>query len=492
MTVVVQLTLFALAAVVGAASLWWWQRCVIAPADGDDNDDASARLALDRLLQLAECAAGDVCPTTDSLRRELALATDPAERATLEAVAQVLETQQRMRSELDQAEQRLQVQARQLESQAQEVRTDPLTQLANRRAFEDELKARHDELHKNSQPTSLIIFDIDHFKKMNDQFGHLAGDEVLRGVARVIRQKVGGEGVTARYGGEEFAVVLPAKTLPAARETAEMLRRAVSSARFHHAGTELRVTSSFGVAELSIGESQSHLVRRADEALYVSKRNGRNCVHYHDGEKIHRSQTAVDAKPVGAEEIQRFLGPPANASTSTMEHPAAAGVNQTQFLDQMVGCMRLLRSGADTHLSMVLFEIHGLHRITKEQGPEASAVLRRVAAQLIKASLREIDQVTRLGDDLFMVMLAGKKLSDAQELATSISRQTESRLLPGKAAAARLRLTCGVVEAGEHDDLPMILSRAREALERARRLGPGGVYLLDSSGHPPTPVRARS
>lgn len=67
---------------------------------------------------------------------------------------------------------------------------------------------------------------------------------------------------------------------------------------------------------------------------------------------------------------------------------------------------------------MVLFEIHGLHRITKEQGPEASAVLRRVAAQLIKASLREIDQVTRLGDDLFMVMLAGEKLSDAQELAS--------------------------------------------------------------------------
>jgi diguanylate cyclase (GGDEF)-like protein len=150
---------------------------------------------------------------------------------------------------------------------------DGLTQLSNRRHFDDTLALEWRRATRNGMPLSLLLLDIDFFKVFNDERGHQAGDEVLRGVAQVLRDSVHrAADVVARYGGEEFVVLLPETDREHAREMAESLR-----AHIEGLGT---VTASIGVATVMASRegAAEELVKRADEALYEAKRLGRNRV----------------------------------------------------------------------------------------------------------------------------------------------------------------------------------------------------------------------
>ena len=123
------------------------------------------------------------------------------------------------------------------------------------------------------------MLDIDHFKKINDVHGHLAGDHVLKEVARLIQQRIRRDEVLARYGGEEFAVILPETTLEGARALAEGLRERIDQSRFVFQGEVIHVSMSIGVAILQDSDRTSmDLIKRADEKLYEAKRGGRNRV----------------------------------------------------------------------------------------------------------------------------------------------------------------------------------------------------------------------
>jgi diguanylate cyclase len=134
---------------------------------------------------------------------------------------------------------------------------------------------------KSGDPMSLLMTDIDHFKKFNDTFGHLTGDQVLRLVGVAVKQNVKGQDIAARYGGEEFAIILPNTALRAALTVADHVRRAVMTKELmkRSTGEHLgRVTISVGVATLRRGESAQALIERADGCLYAAKRCGRNRV----------------------------------------------------------------------------------------------------------------------------------------------------------------------------------------------------------------------
>ncbi len=156
---------------------------------------------------------------------------------------------------------------------------DGLTQVYNKRYFSDALEHEFARSRRYRHPFSLVLFDIDHFKKVNDSYGHLAGDEVLRHVVGSIKIKVRANDLVARTGGEEFAVILPETDVQGALALAEKLRRAVENERIVHEGTAIAVTISLGVAcfdeELKSAEA---LVRRADQKLYEAKHGGRNRV----------------------------------------------------------------------------------------------------------------------------------------------------------------------------------------------------------------------
>jgi diguanylate cyclase (GGDEF)-like protein len=155
--------------------------------------------------------------------------------------------------------------------------TDELTDLANRRRFMEALQHEVSRSTRFGQPLALVLFDLDHFKRINDRFGHQAGDEVLRATADVIRGRIRETDMAARIGGEEFAVIVAGTGAEGAAAVAESLRRDLSETV--SVGSRPRsVTASFGVAELVRGASGEELVAAADRALYRAKRSGRDTV----------------------------------------------------------------------------------------------------------------------------------------------------------------------------------------------------------------------
>ena len=155
---------------------------------------------------------------------------------------------------------------------------DGLTGAYNKRYFIETIEREMARCLRYDRPLSLIMFDIDHFKKVNDEYGHIAGDYVLRHMCQTIHGRIRQEEVFSRYGGEEFAIILPERSLDKAEQFAEKLRRLVESDMFAFEDEEITITISLGVAELSGHEKVTQLIRQADEALYQAKHNGRNQV----------------------------------------------------------------------------------------------------------------------------------------------------------------------------------------------------------------------
>ena len=160
---------------------------------------------------------------------------------------------------------------------------DGLTRIYNKKYFLDALRKEFAWCVRHQVPLSLVLFDIDHFKKVNDTYGHPAGDHVLQRVAERVSATIRTEDVFARYGGEEFALMLREASEEQAITCAERCRKAVTASDFVFAGTPLRVTISLGVAVLQQGDySQAEdLIAAADRYLYRAKNGGRNRVDAH-------------------------------------------------------------------------------------------------------------------------------------------------------------------------------------------------------------------
>jgi len=156
---------------------------------------------------------------------------------------------------------------------------DGLTQVYNKRYFQETLEREIGRAQRYRRDLSLIMFDIDHFKQVNDNFGHLAGDYVLKQLASVIKGRIRREDVLARYGGEEFAIILPEIDRHNALQFGEKIRRITEKASFKFEDTEIPVTVSVGIASL-IPEVQeaSEFIKLADDNLYAAKTSGRNRV----------------------------------------------------------------------------------------------------------------------------------------------------------------------------------------------------------------------
>lgn len=201
----------------------------------------------------------------------------------VDVLSQVISATENVQDRLVTAEHALQQQATEMATYVSEARTDSLTGLMNRRAIDDELNRRFAEWRRHGGSLSLVLVDVDHFKKFNDTYGHLAGDVVLAGVAHELSESMRESDLVARFGGEEFIALLPSSDSRDATLAAERIRKAIDQKEFYYEGNQLHVTVSCGATEALDGETIESLIHRADDALYASKDAGRNCSHWHDG-----------------------------------------------------------------------------------------------------------------------------------------------------------------------------------------------------------------
>jgi diguanylate cyclase len=257
----------------------------------DRVDEVGARIVgeIEQVMTMIDAAIGQSTDFSQSLagaqqeiissgdRDQLRFIVETLVRATKE----VEEANQTLQKRLVDSREEISVLQENLEVVRTESLTDPLTTLANRKFFEESIKRFVEEAATKDIPLSVILTDIDHFKKFNDTYGHLTGDQVLRLVAIALKQNVKGQDVAARYGGEEFVVLLPKTALMAAVTVADHIRRAVMGKELMRRSTGEtlgRVTISLGVANWRKGDTVGTLLERADACLYAAKRSGRNCV----------------------------------------------------------------------------------------------------------------------------------------------------------------------------------------------------------------------
>ena len=165
-----------------------------------------------------------------------------------------------------------------LEVQRQKALLDPLTGLPNRAAWSERLDHEVNAWHQRGNSLSLAMLDLDHFKRINDGYGHLAGDKVLKIIANVLRKRLRPTDFIARFGGEEFVLLMPNSPLADALAVGEVLRGAIEACPFHFKGEPVTVTVSMGVAQFLPGERSDLALKRADAALYRAKAAGRNQV----------------------------------------------------------------------------------------------------------------------------------------------------------------------------------------------------------------------
>ncbi|MGE4294709.1 MAG: diguanylate cyclase [Campylobacterales bacterium] len=206
-------------------------------------------------------------------------------------------------------EQKVRETGRLLSQELEQIKTvgtvDPLTGLFNRQIFNELLRREIARAKRHGDPLSLLVLDIDHFKRVNDTFGHLAGDRVLEGLAKELTATLRTSDLLSRWGGEEFAVLLPHTDCEGARQAAEKLRQAVETCEFEGPG---RITISIGAATWQTGEEMDAFFDRADRALYEAKKQGRNRV------------CSLEAQPGKIDEVGHIVGHHGGVDRAGLDH----------------------------------------------------------------------------------------------------------------------------------------------------------------------------
>lgn len=236
---------------------------------------AQANASANSYSGLLQSATGDLAGGVSS--EHLASLTDNL----LQETRKMQTTNSALEDRLDTARDHIANLQQELEAARRENMIDPLTKISNRKAFDRAMDTMIQDAVSKSQIFSLIMLDIDHFKKFNDSFGHTTGDQVLRLVGSTLETQTKDVDLAARYGGEEFAVILPGAKLGEAVEVAERLRLGVRSRQLLKRSTQEslgKISASFGVAEYQPGDSATSIIDRADACLYAAKNNGRNQV----------------------------------------------------------------------------------------------------------------------------------------------------------------------------------------------------------------------
>lgn len=285
---------------------------------------------------------------------------------------------------------------------------DALTGCFNRRSLIEQLEADWRSFHEKKNSIAVVMLDVDHFKKLNDNFGHAVGDEVLKDVARVIRDSVGDQGFVGRYGGEEFCAIITGQTTIRSLEIAEGIRRAIQ----HELSDPYHVTASFGVCTTcEFPSTYKDLIERADQALYAAKQAGRNQVRLWDSSMVEEVESC-NSKPVVTKVNLSLVQQPISYQAVASLHAALAyrdadtALHSQRVSELCVAVGRGLMSVGDLYV----LEIAGLlHDIGKVGIPD-SVLLK--PGKLTENEWKIMEAHARIGVEIIDSAFESKTLSD--------------------------------------------------------------------------------
>jgi diguanylate cyclase (GGDEF)-like protein len=354
---------------------------------------------------------------------------------------------------------------------ASAARTDGLTGLLNRRTLDEELNRCLADYRRRGRPSALLMVDVDHFKRFNDQHGHVVGDVVLKHVADVLLAHSRETDIVARFGGEEFAVVLLGATVTAVRKRAEQARAAIGQTLVEVEGKQLRVTASAGLAETSEQDTVVSFLARADAALYAAKHGGRDCGFANDGQQTSRLMGA-------AEEAAALASDPAISEEQRLEvELAAEQFGDSTFVANIARRIAEWRRGGAT-FSIVLGRLERTGLLPGDDDERACHEALRLVCKSAPAYLRDMDLTTRWMGDGVAILLPGAAANEAVRIARRLRSGLESHEIQVDEQLIKLRLNLGVAEGIEGNDAHRVLSRAWQAVD-AGADSPAGVHLHD-------------
>ena len=472
---------------VGLAAGWYLhasrsgRRVVETPVDKEQSErserDAQQRRReaielIERVKTLAQGIATDVEQHNESVQYAnselVALGFESDDVMVI--LTRVIEANRVLNRKLEIAEDRLFEQATMIQNVAQEANTDAMTGISNRRCFDKAMSEAKAKFDREGTPVTVMMVDVDHFKRFNDTHGHVAGDCVLRYVARTLARKTRKRGLACRYGGEEFGVIFPGETLEQCMEWAETTRAAISSGEVEFQGQVFRVTASAGLAQIQMSESYETLVTRADDALYQAKQAGRDRCYRHDGNLIHPVTPSHDSDSRG------------EPSETNSESEAFSGLSSAiAFKDDIRRRVAEWKRGGPT-VSLVVIKIDDWMEILTSRGPETAELVMRATVQFLKASVRDMDNIAVLGEGRFAALFPSARLENTQKIAERLRSAISRCEVNAAQGRVQFSVSIGITELIIGDTAELFIERADLAAAEAASQG-GNICLLHDGDH---------
>jgi diguanylate cyclase (GGDEF)-like protein len=356
---------------------------------------------------------------------------------------------------------------------------DELTGSHNRRYLIGLIEQERERVVKGAKPFCVCLLDIDFFKRINDTYGHAAGDAVLRSFAVTVQKQIRENDAFGRYGGEEFLLMLPETSLEDAMLFAERVRMGIERLSFRDVSGELKVSVSIGVAQFRLGETIGQTVTRADEALYTAKSSGRNrVVNYGQTVELMREQPELPSTPLALE------------LTDTSQCDPLTGLLGRRVLrDRLNHAMaRSIRN--ERLVGLMLLNVNKFKDVNEALGYEAGdAILAQIALN-VRDCLRDSDTVVRWGGDEFVVILEDlAQIGDAQQVAEKILDRFALPLRAGERESF-VSLSVGIATfPAPGCDIDTLLKRADTAMTRAKMWGENSVQVYSSDAPLPPSER---
>ncbi len=386
----------------------------------------------------------------------------------------------------------------QLQARSSESQTDGLTGIANRRSFDREFAEACTTTQQSQCPLVLCFLDIDHFKSINDSFGHHVGDAVLRGLAKLLKEHVPKGTLLARYGGEEFAMVFMGLSIDDSIATVEQLRRLVCETLFCINGQSLKLTISSGLAQLVPQEHCEHLMQRADAAMYAAKQSGRNRTFWDGRGQLHlaisctsdicsrdineceHSQPIIDLSIDSAESsaiVQKAL---------VTNNAATSRPNRANWCDGAILFWSIRQRLAEwkaggAPFCVMAMEIDNAQRIAQQHGTMALHFMIRAQSLHLDATLRDMDIVARVNASRMVVVFPNTSLESLSPILRKLHDTMDRFAFPTSKQTVDYSISIGVTESILEDDPQQLVNRAEEALAFSQSLGIGSFSVQSQS-----------